>query len=265
MKEGKEEVRVVKIGGNVINDPAALQHFLNDFASLPGKKVLVHGGGKRATEIGKKLGIVSRYQEGRRITDRATIELVTMVYGGLINKNMVAQLQALDCNAIGLTGADANCIPAVKRPVKAIDYGFAGDVKAGLKIPVLKLFLENKLIPVFAPLTHDGKGQLLNTNADTIASILATALAEDYHVRLMYCFEKKGVLRDINDENSVVPLINKEIYQKMLDQKALADGILPKLHNAFDAIDRGVASVLIGHANDLVKNTGDQVSGTLIK
>ncbi len=263
--EEKEGLLIVKIGGNIINDKTSLQLFLKDFASLSEKKILVHGGGKRATEVGEKLGIVSRYVDGRRITDQATIALVTMVYGGLLNKNIVAQLQALNCNAIGLTGADANCIPAVKRPVKEIDYGFVGDVKTGLKSPFLSVFLEKGLVPVLAPLTHDREGQLLNTNADTIASVLAISLSENFRVRLMYCFEKKGILRDREDENSVVPLINKKSYHKMLAENVLADGILPKLHNAFDAIDRGVESVWIGHAAELVRNTGTAVSGTLIK
>lgn len=256
---------VVKIGGNVINEETALQSFLKDFATLPGKKILVHGGGKKATEIGEKLGITSRYIDGRRITDQPTIDLVTMVYGGLINKKIVAQLQAFECNAIGLTGADANSVPAVKRPVKEVDYGFVGDIKENFQTRYLQILLENDLVPVFAPLTHDGTGQILNTNADTVASALAVALSGHYSVRLMYCFEKKGVLKDINREDEVVPFINKDIYHKMLAEKALADGILPKLHNAFAAIDQGVKSVLIGHAKELIKNTGSQIAGTLIK
>ncbi|HRI23768.1 MAG TPA: acetylglutamate kinase [Ferruginibacter sp.] len=255
---------VIKIGGNVIDDEASLQLFLQRFAGIGGKKILVHGGGKIATKIGTQLGIEPNYVNGRRITDAATIDLVTMVYGGLLNKKVVAALQSLHCNAIGLTGADANIIPAVKRPVNEIDYGFVGDiVNAGLKIENVELFLANGLTPVVAPLTHDGNGQLLNTNADTIASVLAVALSPVYHVRLIYCFEKKGVLEDISDESSVIHFINKEKYRQLLAEKKLADGILPKIDNAFAAIDAGVKEVLIGYANDLQQNAGDDVKGTL--
>ncbi len=257
---------VIKIGGNVVDDVAALQSFLQKFSSVGEKKILIHGGGKIATTIGKQLGIEPNYINGRRITDESTIDLVTMVYGGLINKKLVASLQALGCNAIGLTGADANIIPAVKRPVKEIDYGFVGDVSSEqLAIGSLQLFLNNNLVPVVAPLTHDGKGQMLNTNADTIASTLAVALSEVYDVRLIYCFEKKGVLENIEDENSVINLINKEKYQQLLQDRKLFEGILPKIDNAFDAINNGVNEVLIGDANDLLQNVTEQVKGTLFK
>jgi acetylglutamate kinase len=256
---------IIKVGGNVIDNPALLQSFLGKFAAIPGKKILIHGGGKIATRIGDKLGIESKYVDGRRITDADTIDVVTMVYGGLVNKQLVAQLQANGCNAIGLTGADANIIPAVKRPVKEIDYGFVGDVYTDkLNTAPLQALLEAGTTPVFAPLTHDGKGQILNTNADTIASSLAIALSAHYSVRLIYCFEKKGVLRDPADDNAVINLINKEIYQQLLAEKVLTDGILPKLQNAFDAIDNGVKEVLIGHADDVLSNTTATVAGTLI-
>ncbi|MCW3463630.1 acetylglutamate kinase [Chitinophaga nivalis] len=256
---------IIKVGGNVIDNPVLLQDFLQQFAAIPGKKILIHGGGKIATRIGDQLGIVSNYVDGRRITDAATIDLVTMVYGGLVNKQLVAQLQAAGCNAIGLTGADANIIPAVKRPVKEIDYGFVGDVRAAeLHTAPLKALLEAGTTPVFAPLTHDGKGQLLNTNADTIASSLAIALSDSYQVRLIYCFEKKGVLRDPADDEAVINLINPAIYQQLLAEKVLTDGILPKLDNAFSAINNGVKEVLIGHAKDVLNNTTTQVAGTLI-
>lgn len=259
-----EKLFVIKIGGNVIDDDASLKLFLERFAKVEGKKILVHGGGKIATSIGKQLGIEPNYVNGRRITDAATIELVTMVYGGLLNKKIVAQLQAIDCNAIGLTGADANIIPADKRPVKEIDYGFVGDiVNEKLKIKNLRLFLSNDLIPVIAPLTHDQHGQILNTNADTIASALAVALSALYDVRLIYCFEKKGVLENVEDQSSVINLINKEKYQQLLADKKLADGILPKIDNAFAAIDSGVNEVLIGDANDLLLNVTENVKGTL--
>ncbi|MFM6924073.1 MAG: acetylglutamate kinase [Ferruginibacter sp.] len=261
-----EKLFVIKIGGNVLDDEAALVSFLNRFAAVEGNKILVHGGGKIATSIGKQLGVEPNYMNGRRITDAATIGLVTMVYGGLINKKLVAALQSLQCNAIGLTGADANIIPAVKRPVKEIDYGFVGDIKNDeVGVSSLKSFLDNKLVPVVAPLTHDGNGQLLNTNADTIASSLAVALSGVYEVRLIYCFEKKGVLENAADENSVITLINKEKYQQLLDDKKLADGILPKIENAFAAINSGVNEVLIGDANDLLQNITENTVGTLIK
>jgi len=261
-----ETMFVIKIGGNVIDHDAVLQSFLNNFAAIPQKKILVHGGGRIATSIGRKLGIEPDYINGRRITDGSTIELVTMVYGGLVNKKLVAVLQAGHCNAIGLTGADANIIPAVKRPVADIDYGFVGDIKFGsVDINSLQLFLNNNLVPVVAPLTHDGQGQLLNTNADTIASALAVALSKQYAVRLIYCFEKKGVLENIDDEASVIPLINKATYRQLLQDKKLADGILPKIDNAFAAIDAGVKEVLIGDAKDLLQNITENTIGTLIK
>ena len=257
---------VIKIGGNIVDDSVSLQSFLQKFASIEDRKILIHGGGKIATTIGKQLGIEPNYINGRRITDEATIDLVTMVYAGLINKKLVALLQALNCNAIGLTGADANIIPAVKRPVKEIDYGFVGDVNSSqLGIGNLQIFLDNNLVPVVAPLTHDGKGQMLNTNADTIASALAVALSNVYDVRLIYCFEKKGVLENIEDENSVINLINKEKYQQLLQDKKLFEGILPKIDNAFDAINSGVKEVLIGDANDLLQNVTEQVKGTLFQ
>lgn len=257
---------VIKIGGNVIDDDAALQSFLKDFASIEGKKVLIHGGGKIATKIGEQLGIASNYINGRRITDAETIDLVTMVYGGLINKKIVAKLQSLHCNAIGLTGADANLIPAVKRPVKDIDYGFVGDLeKSKVKSQNLKLFFDAGLTPVIAPLTHDGNGQILNTNADTIASTIATVLSDSYDVRLIYCFEKKGVLENVNDEGSVINLITKEKYRELLKENKLFEGILPKIDNAFAAIDKGVKEVLIGDAKGLLQNCSTEVKGTLFK
>lgn len=263
-----EQLFVIKIGGNVIDDEKKLSAFLTTFASIKGKKILVHGGGKIATKIGGQLGIESNYINGRRITDAATIDVVTMVYGGLVNKKMVAHLQALQCNAIGLTGADANIIPATKRPVtkEGVDFGFVGDVVAGqLPTAGYQLFLTNELTPIIAPLTHDGKGQMLNTNADTIASSIAVALSAIYDVRLIYCFEKKGVLENVDDENSAIPLITKDIYQQLKAGNKLFDGILPKIDNAFAAIDSGVKEVLIGHADDLLQNVTEQTTGTLIK
>ena len=259
-----EKVFVIKIGGNVIDSEDSLRSFLKDFAAIEGNKILIHGGGKIATKIGDKLGIESNYINGRRITDDATIDLVTMVYGGLVNKKIVAQLQSLHCNAIGLTGADANIIPASKRPVKDIDFGWVGDVESStLKAESLQVFLENGLVPVFAPLTHDGHGHILNTNADTIASSLAVALSAHYDVRLIYCFEKKGILENVEDEESVINLINKQTYRQLLSEQKLFAGILPKIDNAFAAIDAGVKEVLVGDAKDVIKNTSSKTSGTL--
>ncbi len=259
---------VIKIGGNVIDNESALDSFLKTFAAVEGKKIWIHGGGKIATKIGEQLGIKSNYLNGRRITDADTIDLVTMVYGGLVNKKIVAKLQSLNCNAIGLTGADANIIPAVKRPITkdGIDFGFVGDVVSSqFGVHSLELLLNNDLTLVVAPLTHDGKGQMLNTNADTVASSLAVALSKSYDVRLIYCFEKKGVLENVEDDNSVITLITKDIYQQLLTDNKLFDGILPKIENAFDAIDSGVKEVLIGDANDLLQNVTNETKGTLIK
>ena len=256
---------MIKIGGNVIDDDASLMNFLSDFSKVEGRKILVHGGGKIASRIGDRLGIQSNYVQGRRITDGATIDLVTMVYGGMINKKIVASLQSLGTNAIGLTGADANLIPATKRPVKTIDYGWVGDVESSaIPAATWKVLLDHSLVPVVAPLTHDGNKNMLNTNADTIASSVAVALSAHYDVRLIYCFEKKGVLSDVYDDESVIPMINREKYSMLLEQNRLFEGIIPKIDNAFDAIGSGVREVLIGHAADLLENTREATKGTLI-
>ena len=261
----KPKLFVVKIGGNVIDDAAALRSFLSAFSNISDPAILIHGGGKIATGIGDKLGIESKYIDGRRITDGETIDLITMVYGGLVNKKIVASLQSFGCNAIGLTGADANIIPAIKRPVKTIDYGWVGDLDATtIDDSFLSVILEMGIKPVLAPLTHDKKGHILNTNADTIASSVAIALSGRYNVRMVYCFEKKGVLENINDDNSVIPNITKEKYQQLKGENKLFAGILPKLDNAFNAIDAGVCEILIGDAKDLLVNTGSGTAGTLI-
>ena len=258
---------IIKIGGNVLDDPAALQSFLRDFAALPEPKILVHGGGKIATQIGEKLGLQPQYVQGRRITDEATLDLVTMVYGGLINRQLTAQLQAMGCNAIGLTGSDANILPAVKRPVQEVDFGWVGDIQTDkLDANRLQLLLNQGLTPVFAPLTHDAAGHLLNTNADTIAATIASALATKYEVYLLFCFEKKGILENPDDEQSVIPSLNRMDYQELQKNAAVSGGILPKLDNAFMAAENGVARVVIGHADGLVANAlcGKTV-GTLIQ
>lgn len=259
-----KKIFIIKIGGNVLDDSKSLGKFLNDFAAVDALKILIHGGGKIATRLGDKLGIQSRYVDGRRITDADTRDLVTMVYGGLVNKQIVSALQRLGCNAVGLTGADGNVIAARKRPVKEIDYGFVGDIMADdVNVTWLRSLLDNGMVPVFAPLTH-AAGNMLNTNADTIASVLSVALSREYDVRLVYCFEKKGVLRDVNDVESVIHHLPKSLYDELLDKNVLADGILPKLENAYAAIGAGVKEVLIGEAGDLKKNTGIETAGTLI-
>ncbi len=261
----KKKLFIIKVGGNIIDNEEKLASFLSSFSSVDAYKILVHGGGKIATEIGNKLGIESKYINGRRITDEATIDLVTMVYGGLINKKIVAQLQSLNCNAIGLTGADGNIIPATKRVIKDVDFGRVGDLESSkLKAERLKLLLDNDFIPVFAPLTHDEQGHILNTNADTIASGLAIALSKFYAVRLLYCFEKKGVLENVDDDNSVINFINKEKYRQLCKEQKLFAGIIPKIDNAFAAISAGVKEVLIGSADDLIQNTTTETVGTLI-
>jgi len=259
-----ERLFVIKIGGNVLDKEDALASFLQDFASIDERKILIHGGGKIATRLGDQLGIESRYINGRRITDAPTLDLVTMVYGGLVNKQIVAQLQLLDCNAMGVTGADGNLIGARKRPVKEIDYGFVGDItQEGVNVDLLSALLNLGVVPVFAPLTH-ADGRMLNTNADTIASVLSVGLSHRFDVRLIFCFEKKGVLNDVNNPDSVIHHLTKQLYQDLLSQKAFADGILPKLENAYAAISEGVNEVLIGEAADLLKNTGLKTEGTLI-
>ena len=256
---------IIKIGGNVLDDENSLNSFLRDFASIQYPKLLIHGGGKIATKIGDKLGIESKYVNGRRITDEATRDLVSMVYGGLINKQIVTQLQAYNCNAIGLTGADGNMIKAVKRPIKDVDFGYVGDIKASdVNTSFLHFLLKQNVVPVFAPLTY-ANGSLLNTNADTIASVLAVAMSKHFQIRLIFCFEKKGVLKDVNDDHSVINELNSASYHELLKQEKFLDGIKPKLENAFEAIQNGVNEVLIGRATDLLKNMKEDTEGTLIK
>jgi len=255
---------IIKIGGNVLDDDQALKHFLNDFATIQAPKILIHGGGKIATKIGERLGIESKYVKGRRITDEQTLELVTMVYGGLVNKQIVAHLQTLHCNAMGVTGADGNLIKAKKRPVGEVDFGFVGDITSeSVNSTLLYFLLKQNVIPVFAPLTH-GDGVMLNTNADTIASVLAISLSKHFDVRLILCFEKPGVLRDVNDPASVIRQLNQATYEKLLAEGSFHDGILPKLENAFAAIHSGVKEVLIGEHTHLLVNTGYDTIGTLI-
>jgi len=245
---------IVKIGGNVIDNSENLHYFLEDFSALEGDKILVHGGGKVATDLGVSMGVEAKMVDGRRVTDIHTLRIVTMAYAGLINKNIVAQLQARACNAIGLTGADGNTIKAVKRPVKTIDYGFVGDLdENSVAVGTINSLLEAGLVPVFCAITHDGDTQLLNTNADTVASAIAVAMSAVYETTLMYCFEKKGVLRDVEDDNSLVGEIRMDEFETLQAQGVVSGGMIPKLHNAFEAIESGVREVYIGHADELLK------------
>jgi acetylglutamate kinase len=257
-----QSLKVIKIGGNIIDNSEKLQSFLKDFAAIEGLKILVHGGGKIASEFGKRLGIEPKMHNGRRITDAETIELVTMVYAGLVNKGIVSKLQRLNCNALGLTGADANSITAHKRPVTDVDFGLVGDVAIeGVNANAFSNFLTQNYTLVLSPITHDGKGQLFNTNADTIASIVAIAMSKIYSVELMYCFEKRGVLVDINDESSLIPLIDSTNYNHLKETGIITDGMIPKLENAFEAIQLGVSSVRILQAEDMLQSD----AGTLIQ
>jgi acetylglutamate kinase len=247
-----KQLTIIKIGGNIIDNSEKLHQFLLDFTALPGDKILIHGGGKIATELGVSLGIEPKMVDGRRITDIATLRVVTMVYAGLINKNMVAQLQAKGCNAIGLSGADGNVIKAVKRPVKDIDYGFVGDLdETSVSVATLDSLLKSGLIPVLCAITHDGDTQLLNTNADTIASAVAVAMSAAYDTRLVYCFEKKGVLRDVDDDLTLVTEIRRNDFETLKQEGIVSGGMIPKLHNAFEAIGKGVKAVYIGKADEL--------------
>jgi acetylglutamate kinase len=253
-------IHVIKIGGNIVDNPAATQAFLSDFASIPDQKILVHGGGKIATQVAEKLGVATQMIDGRRITDAAMLDVVTMVYGGLVNKQLVAQLQARQCNAIGLTGADAGVILARKRPVGTIDYGFAGDIEQVNALQLLS-FLNQKLTPIVAPLTVDAQGQILNTNADTMASAIATALAkEGAAVNLVYCFEKKGVLMNPDDDDSVIAAINKEKYATLKAEGIVSKGMIPKLDNAFAALAQGVKEVHIIHARHVTNQVGTRLT-----
>lgn len=245
-----DKLIIIKIGGNIIDDEAKLVTFLTTLASLPEKKILVHGGGKLATRLAAQLNIPQQMTDGRRMTDAETLKIVTMVYAGLINKTMVAHLQANGCNAIGLSGADGNTIKAHKRVVKDVDYGFAGDVDS-VNSPFLHTLLQQQMTPVIAPITHNAAGQLLNTNADTIAQELAKALSSLYDVHLVFSFEKSGVLRNADDETSVIATLDKKSYEELKEKKLVFAGMIPKLDNAFAALNSGVKRVIIGKADNL--------------
>lgn len=256
-----EEIKVVKIGGNIVDNPEALNSFLIDFQKLEGKKVLVHGGGIMASKMAIDLGLKTTMIEGRRVTDAETLKLVTMVYAGWINKNIVALLQKDGCNAIGLSGADANCIPATKRSTHPVDFGFVGDLDPGkVNTAFINNLLENNIVPVFCGITHDEKGALLNTNADTIAYSLAVALSQIAKTTLYYCFEKEGVLKNVDDPNSFFVSLTKGEYENYKEQKIIAGGMIPKLHNSFNAIDEGVSEVFILHAKNILTQKGTRLN-----
>ncbi len=242
----KKSLSIIKIGGNIIDDSTELSQFLIDFSKINGDKILVHGGGKSATKMAKSIGLEPVMIDGRRITDAAMLDVVVMIYAGEINKKIVAQLQANTTNAMGFSGADGNLIQSTKRNHPSIDYGFVGDVEK-VNTTLLETLISNGIVPVFCAITHDGKGQLLNTNADTIASELAIALSEVFEVTLNYCFEKAGVLTDVGDENSVIRQINSALYSKLKEEGAIHSGMIPKLDNCFNSLSKGVQKIKIGH------------------
>ena len=257
-----KNITVVKIGGNVIDNEAALARFVEDFAQLPSPKILIHGGGKLATRLAEKLEVPTTMIEGRRVTDAATLDIVTMVYAGLVNKQVVAKLQAAGCNALGFSGADGNIIPATRRAAKPIDYGFVGDIDSSkINTQLLATLLESGVTPVFCAITHDGNGSLLNSNADSVASAVAVAAASIAPTDLVFCFEKQGVLRDVDDDDSVISLITKSDYPTLRNEGIISKGMIPKIDNAFRAIESGVASVTIKHS-ECVANPE---AGTTIK
>lgn len=258
-----EELIVVKIGGNVIDNQQSLDKFLKDFSQISAKKILVHGGGKIATEIASRLGIEAVMVEGRRITDKPMLDIVTMVYGGLINKNIVAKLQSHGSNAIGLSGADGNSILCEKRPVKDVDYGFVGDVK-DVNNSFLDHLLNDGIVPVMSPLSHDGAGNMLNINADTVATTLSKAMARNYKVSLLYCFELNGVLSDFEDKNSVIENITYSNYQELKQKGIISKGMIPKLDNSFDAIQNGVSKVVICHSDNMLAVSRGTGTGTIL-
>jgi acetylglutamate kinase len=260
--ENKKPVTLIKIGGNIIDDPTELKQFLSDFSKIEGYKILVHGGGKSATKMAESIGLVPQMIDGRRITDAAMLDVVVMIYAGQINKNIVAQLQANSTNAMGFSGADGNLIQSDKRNHPTINYGFVGDVRK-VNTKLLETLLSNGIVPVFCAITHDKKGQLLNTNADTIASELAIALSELFDVTLNYCFEKPGVLYDAEDDSSVIENINQELYSKLKVEKAIHSGMIPKLDNCFNSLSKGVQKIKIGHHRMLEDKTALYTTITL--
>jgi len=249
----RKPLSIIKIGGNIIDNPTELYQFLKDFSKIEGNKILVHGGGKSATKMAQSIGLTPQMIDGRRITDKPMLDVVVMIYAGEINKNIVAQLQANNTNAMGFSGADGNLIQSTKRNHPTIDYGFVGDVQR-VNTPLLDTLIFNGIVPVFCAITHDKNGQLLNTNADTIASELAIALSKVFEVTLNYCFEKPGVLFDAEDDSSVISNINQELYSKLKAEKAIHSGMIPKLDNCFNSLSKGVQKIRIGHHRMLKDN-----------
>jgi acetylglutamate kinase len=256
---GKKKLWVIKIGGNIIDDPEALENFLQDFSAVPGKKILIHGGGKLATDLSRKLNLEPKLVDGRRITDAETLKIVTMVYAGYINKNIVAKLQAHGCNATGICGADGNAMLAHKRQHPTIDFGFVGDVDT---VNLTSQVDQNQTL-IIAPITHDGNGNLLNTNADTIASAVATSLSSTYEVGLVFCFEKRGLLADMDNEESVISHIKKQDIELLIQKQVITGGMIPKVHNMAHALEQGVEKVILCHAKDLLSVlNGNTIFGT---
>lgn len=253
-----DKLTIIKVGGKVVEEPESLNTLLNQIHKVSGNKILIHGGGRTATEIAAKLGIKTKMVDGRRITDAETLEVVTMVYGGLINKRIVAGLQARNCNAVGLTGADLDLIRAKKRPVNKIDYGFVGDV-ADVNTRELRMLIDENVVPVIAPLTHDGKGNLLNTNADTIASEIAIELSNHYNVYLFYCFEKSGVLLDSEDDTTVIHDLDSALFEQCKNEDVINAGMIPKLDNGFRAKRKGVKEVLITNPENIITGRGTRL------
>ena len=252
-----QHINVVKIGGNVIDNAEALARFIDDFAKLEAPKILIHGGGKLATRLSEKLEIETKMIDGRRVTDRQTLDIVTMVYAGLINKQIVAGLQAAGCNAIGLSGADANVVPAVRRSPVPIDFGFVGDIDAAkINSDFIATLLEAGVSPVFCAITHDGEGSLLNSNADSVASAVAVAASRIAPTDMHFCFEKLGVLRDVDDPDSLIAEIRPDSYRELRESGVVNKGMIPKIDNAFCAVEKGVKSVTIKHSDNLLSNIG---------
>ena len=254
----KEKITIIKVGGKIVEEQDSLAALLDRFSAIEGNKVLIHGGGRSATRMAERLGIESHMVNGRRITDSDTLQVVTMVYGGLVNKTIVAQLQARGVNALGLTGADCNIIKAHKRPVGEVDYGFVGDVDKADGLMLSRL-IEQGIVPIVAPLTHDGNGNLLNTNADTMAAETAKALATLYDTTLIYCFELPGVMRDPEDANSLIATITGESYRQLLADGIISGGMIPKMENAFNAIGNGVSKVIITKADAIDGTQGTHI------
>ena len=254
-----DRLTIVKVGGKVVEDADLLNALLDNFITITGYKILVHGGGSLATKMAERLGVETRMVEGRRITDPETLEIATMVYAGLVNKKIVAALQARNCNALGMTGADLDLIRAKKRPVETIDYGLVGDIE-DVNTHELRLLLYENVVPVVAPLTHDGHGTLLNTNADTIAAHLGMELSHHYKVLLFYCFEKRGVLSDPMDESSVISELTETQYKELKDSGTVTSGMVPKLFNGFKALQKGVSEVLITNPENFYRGRGTRLS-----